>query len=99
MTLKRVAVRMRRELGALRVILYGSAVRGDMDAESDIDVLAVLPDAGWEADKKATDICFEEDVGLGRVISCMTCTPEQMEHAPLKASPWLASVLEEGNDL
>lgn len=95
----RLALRLHREFGAIRVILYGSAVRGRMDGESDIDLVAVLPQSDWQTQKRITDACFEEDVGLGRIISCMTCTPEEMTRSPLKASPWLASVLEDGVDV
>ena len=34
-----------RELGALRVVLFGSFARGDIDVDSDLDLLVVMPDS------------------------------------------------------
>ena len=33
--------------GAVRVVLFGSAARGTMNAGSDLDFLLVIPDAQW----------------------------------------------------
>ncbi len=38
-----VVKKLKTEFGAEQVMLYGSAARGEMDRESDIDLLAVLP--------------------------------------------------------
>jgi predicted nucleotidyltransferase len=47
-----VVRRLKTDFHAEQVILYGSAARGEMDSESDIDLLAVMADADWETKKK-----------------------------------------------
>ena len=39
----RSMVRQLRELGALKIILFGSLARGDMDVDSDIDLFVMMP--------------------------------------------------------
>lgn len=95
--MERVVARLREEFGATGVFLYGSAARGDMDEESDIDLVAVLPRRDWRVQCAVCDLCLEEDVGLGRIISCMVCTKDDLQDS--WASPWMENVKGEGVSL
>ena len=52
--LSRVTQTLRERFDAREVILYGSAARGQLDEESDIDLLVVLPRLDWELQKEGS---------------------------------------------
>jgi predicted nucleotidyltransferase len=97
--LSRVTQTLRSRFGAREVILYGSAARGQLDAESDIDLLVVLPRVGWEIQKEIIAVCFEAELQCGRVISAVCYTTEEMEHSPLRSSPLVVTARREGRVL
>ena len=41
-------------VGPLRIVLFGSAARGDMGPDSDLDVLVVMPDGSHRLDTART---------------------------------------------
>ena len=47
---------LRKKLGALEIILYGSAARGELSEGSDIDLLVILPSVDWAIEKQVTDL-------------------------------------------
>ena len=91
-----VVRRLKTDFHAEQVLLYGSAVRGEMDRESDIDLLAVLPKADWETKKKVCDVCFEAELEIRRIISVLCISKSALENSPLRSSPLLAIVHREG---
>jgi len=94
--LSRVAQVLRDRFGAREVILYGSAARGQLDAESDIDLLVVLPELDWEIQKEIIAVCFDAGLQCERVISPNCYTTEEMEHSPLRSSPLVLAARREG---
>ena len=60
--LSRVTRTLRDRFGAREVILYGSAARGQLDDESDIDLLVVLPRIDWEMQKEIIAVCFDAEL-------------------------------------
>ncbi len=97
--LSRVARTLRDRFGAREVILYGSAARGELDEESDIDLLVVLPRLDWELQKEIIGVCFEAELQCGRVFSATCYTTEEMEDSPLRSSPLVSVVRREGQHL
>ncbi len=97
--LSRVVQTLRDRFGATEVILYGSAARGQMDEESDIDLLVVLPRIDWEIQKEISDLCFDAGLQCGRVISTLCYTTEEMERSPLRSSPLVLTARREGRPL
>ena len=97
--LSRVTQTLRDRFGATEVILYGSAARGQLDEESDIDLLVVLPRLDWELQKEIIDVCFEAGLQCGRVISATCYTTEEIEDSPLRSSPLLLAARREGQRL
>ncbi|MBM4295546.1 MAG: nucleotidyltransferase domain-containing protein [Deltaproteobacteria bacterium] len=80
----------------VRLVLYGSAARGDYDPQgSDIDVLVVLKgpvDGGEEIDRTSfivADLSLEHDV----VIACVFMDQERFLH---RQGPFLRNVRREG---
>ncbi len=90
---------LRRELGASEVLLYGSAARGELAPESDIDLLVVLPVADWETEKKVIDLCFRAELECGRVFSAACFSVHELENTPLRSSPFLLNARREGRSL
>ena len=91
-----VVRRLKTDFHAEQVMLYGSAVRGEMDKESDVDLLAIMPCADWATKKRVCDLCFEAELGLGRIISVLCIGKDAAENSPLRSSPLLALVRTEG---
>lgn len=94
--LSTVAQTLRERFGATEVILYGSAARGQLDEESDIDLLVVLPELDWERQKEIIAVCFEAGLQCERVISPNCYTTEEMKYSPLRSSPLVLTARREG---
>jgi predicted nucleotidyltransferase len=97
--LSRVTQTLRDRFGAREVILYGSAAREQLDEESDIDLLVVLPRIDWEIQKEIIAVCFEAELQCGRVVSATCYTTEEMEDSPLRSSPLVLVARREGQHL
>ena len=76
--------------------VYGSKARGDDDEFSDLDVFIEVA----SLDRKARDLIYEIawEVGLENliVISPLVFTEDEIENSPLRASPILININEEG---
>jgi len=76
--------------------VYGSKARGDEDEFSDLDVFIEVA----SLDRKARDLIYEIawEVGLENlvVIAPLVFTEDEIENSPLRASPILININEEG---
>ena len=61
----------------LRIILFGSAARGDMGPHSDLDVLVVLPDGVQTA--PAENAMYRRMWGLGFAVDIIAVTEDEIE--------------------
>jgi predicted nucleotidyltransferase len=91
--------RLKTEFRAEEVVLYGSAVRGDMDPESDIDLFVVLPDVNWDVEKRIGDAAFDAGLEIGRVISTACFGKTDIADTPMRSSPFVLNVGREGVSL
>ncbi len=91
--------RLKSELGAERVVLYGSAARGTLDSESDIDLLVVLPSVDWEVEKQVGGLAFEAGLEIDRVISTLCFSAAELRQNFRKTSPLLQNIDREGVSL
>ena len=87
---------LRKEFGASRILLYGSAARGQLAEGSDIDLLVVLPQVTWEIEKQVVKRCFQAELQCGRVISAACFTAGELTETPLRASPFVLNAHKEG---
>jgi predicted nucleotidyltransferase len=94
--LARTATELKAEFSAERVILFGSAARGDMDRESDIDLMIVLPSVNWDTEKRIGNLAFDAGLEIGRLISTICFAASELVARPLRASPFVHSVRREG---
>jgi predicted nucleotidyltransferase len=77
---KEVRTRLTQELGQpVQVIMFGSQARGDVDRESDIDLLVIPPGIDAKTTRLASDIAWEVGFEAGKVISVIPDTQEQMK--------------------
>ena len=90
---------LRDRFGAVEVLLYGSAARGELDEESDIDLIVVLPKLDWAIQKEIISVCFDAELRCGRVISAICYTTDEIEHSPLRSSPLVLTARGEGQAL
>ena len=96
----KIACELKRRLAeAVEMIdfkVYGSKARGDDDEFSDLDVFIEVP----TLDRKTRDLISEIawEIGLANliVISPLVFSVDETENSPLRASPILLNIKEEG---
>ena len=76
------------------VVLFGSHARGDATPESDIDVLAMLPDLSPSSVSTALDIAWEIGYEADMVISLIPTMKDEL--GVMHASPLFQSIDYEG---
>ena len=76
--------------------VFGSMVRGDEDEYSDMDVFLEVESISKEVKKKIFDIVWE--VGFEHLIfiSPLIFTRDEIEKSPLKLSPVVKNIMNEG---
>jgi len=80
----------------MEVRLFGSAARGTMDEESDIDLFVVVPHLDWDMELAMYDAAFEAGLLANRPITLSIFTAQEVEGTPLRSSALLRQVRREG---
>ena len=81
----------------LRIILFGSAARGDMRPDSDLDVLVVMPE-GTHRRRTAQDI-YQNLFGIPISVDVVVVTPDDLaQHGDLVGLVY-RSALREGREV
>ena len=80
-----------------RIILFGSAARGEMGPNSDVDLL-VVKGGKFDQRRLTGDICLSLH-GVGQAVDVVVVTPEQVERH--RNTHWLviATALREGQEV
>ena len=81
----------------LRIILFGSAVRGEFQPGSDIDVLVVMP-AGVHR-RHTSQLLYRRITGIGIPFDILVATPEDLEKYKNNIGLIYRTILEEGRDI
>ena len=81
----------------LRVILFGSAARGEMGADSDIDVLVVMPDGAHR--RHTAEMLHRQFSGIPYGIDVVVATPSDLEKNRYSVGQIYRTILEEGREL
>lgn len=81
----------------LRVILFGSAARGEMGADSDIDVLVVMPDGTHR--RHTAETLHHQFFGIPYGIDVVVATPTDLLKYRQSVGLIYRTILEEGREL
>lgn len=76
--------------------VFGSSARGDEDEYSDMDVFIEIESLDKQLKKKIRDIVWEVGFKHSTYISPLLFTRYELEESPLKASPIVENIYEEG---
>ena len=81
----------------LRIILFGSAARGEMGPDSDIDVLVVMPDGVHR--RRTAQLLYRQIRGLGVPFDILVATPNDLEMHKDNIGMIYQSILQEGKEV
>jgi predicted nucleotidyltransferase len=89
--------RIRDAVHPLRIILFGSAARGDMRPTSDLDVAVVVPEG---TDRhQIYELLYPRMVGLGIAVDIVVTTPAQLEAHQATIGMVYRNIVREGREL
>lgn len=83
----------------LRVVLYGSKVRGDFDTESDVDLFIVLREPDGDRRERLERDCFEIGLEYDVVLSDLIVDETRYNWMRQYQEPFYGQVEREGIDL
>ena len=81
----------------LKIVLFGSAARGEMDPDSDVDVLVVMPEGVHR--RKTAQHLYREIRGLGAPFDILVTPPESLEKHKDNIGLIYYTILEEGKEI
>ncbi|MEK6699600.1 MAG: nucleotidyltransferase domain-containing protein [Nitrospirota bacterium] len=96
----RIARELKSRLSSLVELLdftvFGSRARGDADEYSDMDVFFEVESLDSALKEKISEIVWEVEFNNYTVISPLILTREKLENSPLRSSPIVEVIAEEG---
>ena len=81
----------------LRIILFGSAARGEMGPDSDIDVMVVMPDGTHRLN--TAQYLYKQLFGFGFPVDILVTTPGVLEQHKNNIGLIYRTVLAEGKEV
>jgi predicted nucleotidyltransferase len=81
-----------------RIILFGSAARGDMGPHSDVDLLVVKEDGDFSRGHLVEEI-YMNLIGVGKAVDVLIATPEELEEYRDSHSLIISPALKEGREV
>ena len=81
----------------LRIILFGSAARGEIGPHSDIDVLVVMPEGVHR--RQTAQFLYNQISGLGVPFDVLVATPKDLEKHKENIGLIYRIVLQEGREV
>ncbi len=95
-----IAKELKEKLSAVIQLLdfkvFGSRARGDVDEFSDMDVFVEVNSLDKKLKEKISDITWKVGFEHFMVISALIFTKDEIENSPLRASPIVQNIMEEG---
>ncbi|MBN1887105.1 MAG: nucleotidyltransferase domain-containing protein [Thermoflexales bacterium] len=81
----------------IRIILFGSAARGEMGPNSDIDVMVVMPDGTHRSN--TVRHLYKQMLGFGFPVDILVATPSVLDQHKDNTSLIYRDVLSEGKEV
>ena len=81
----------------LRIILFGSAARGDQSMHSDLDLIVVMPEGVHR--RRTAQKLYREITGLGVPFDIVVATPNDLEKHRQNVGLIYKNALEEGKEI
>jgi predicted nucleotidyltransferase len=97
--LKAVADCLRERYGAQRVILFGSAARGDASEHSDNDLLVIAETREKLYTRMATVLSVVRELSRGMPLSPVVLTPEELSARLARGDQLAQEIVQAGVDL
>ncbi len=85
------------EVHPLRVILFGSAARGQMAPNSDIDLLIVMPEGVHR--RRTAQFLYQRIIGLGVPFDILVATPDDLQKHKDNIGLIYRTILQEGKEV
>ncbi len=86
-----------KEVHPVQIILFGSAARGDLDANSDIDFLVVMPDGTHK--RQTAHLLYKKIRGVGIPFDILVATPSLLTKHKDNAGLIYKTILSEGKQV
>jgi predicted nucleotidyltransferase len=97
--LQRIADRLRDELDAKRIILYGSVARGEATIDSDVDLLVVVDTQEKGYIRMARARAAIRDLSAGLPVSPLVLTPQELREGLKRGDAFLQEIEQTGLEL
>jgi predicted nucleotidyltransferase len=76
--------------------IFGSRARGDAEEFSDLDIFMELESVDGELKKKVKNAAWEMTMETGVLVTTLLFSRHDMENSPLRSSPIVRVIMEEG---
>lgn len=97
--LKTIADRLRRDYGAARVILFGSAARDTLTEHSDIDLLVIAETSERFYERAASVLRTVRELSYGMPLAPIVLTSKELQARLDRGDQFIAEVIGSGVDL
>ncbi|MEW6486851.1 MAG: nucleotidyltransferase domain-containing protein [Thermodesulfobacteriota bacterium] len=88
--------RVAQQTALVELRVFGSRARGDADPDSDMDVFVEVEVLDRDVRDRVLDAAWEVGFSHHLVISPLVYSRQEVEESPLRASPILKAIAEEG---
>lgn len=85
------------EVHPLRILVFGSAARGDFGAHSDVDVLVVMPDGVHR--RRTAQLLYRRIRGVGIPFDILVATPTDLNRQKDNIGLIYRTILQEGKEI
>jgi predicted nucleotidyltransferase len=96
-TIDELILRIVEEVHPLRIILFGSAATGELRANSDIDLLVVMPEGVHR--RRIAQSLYQKIVGLGVPFDILVATPDDLQKHKNNIGLIYRTILQEGREV
>lgn len=96
-TIDELIQRIVEEVHPLRIILFGSAVKGDVGRNSDIDLLVVMPEGVHR--RRIAQLLYQKVTRLGVPFDILVATPADLQKHKDKIGLIYRTILQEGREV